>query len=179
MEATIVHALPQSCFLPGGVIMLIRMEMLPKLKAVMSDEEIVAASKGQQPRLDQMRAITCRGCAEVRCPLNFQYRPSGGLGDLMNGQYAERIEKGNELLARLLPEAKKAELERDGIKVVAIQMISRKNPKLIFWFTRGDRTQRVSCEVGRRRLRTNEGEEDLFSFEQLVQKIEEACHAFA
>ncbi len=179
MEATIVHALPQSCFLPGGVITLIRMEMLPKLRALMSDEEIVAASEGQQPELGRMRAITCRGCAEVRCSLNLRYRPSGGLGDLMDGQYADRFKKGDELLAQLLPETKKAELEQMGIKVIALQMPSRKNPKLVFSFTRGDKSRRVICEVGKRRLRTNEGEETLLSTEQLVQKIEDTIHAFA
>ena len=35
------------------------------------------------------------------------------------------------LLAQLLPEAKKAELEQTGIKVIAFQMPSRKNPKLL------------------------------------------------
>ena len=95
----------------------------------------------------------------------------------MDGQYADRIKKGDDLLAQLLPEAKKAELEQTGIKIIALQMPSRKNPKLIFSFTRGDKSRRVSCEVGTRRLWTDEGEETLLSLEQLGQKIGEATHA--
>ena len=95
----------------------------------------------------------------------------------MDGQYADRIKKGDDLLARLLPEEKKVELKQTGIEVVAFQMPSRKNPQLVFLFTRGDKTRRVSCEVGTRRLLTDEGEETLLSLEQLSQKIGSATHA--
>ena len=80
---------------------------------------------------------------------------------------------------RGLPEAKKAELEQTGIKVIAFQMPSRKNPKLVFSFTRDDKSRQVSCEVGTRRLWTDEGEETLLSIEQLSKKIEAATHALA
>jgi len=156
------------------------MEMLPKLKVIMSDRDIITASEGQQPELNRMREITCRGCAEARCPLNFRYRPSGGLGDLMDGLYEERKEKGEELLAQLLPESKKAELERNGINVSEWQMPSRKNPELSFKFSRGDRTKWIICEVGKRIIWTSgEGEEDLFSIEQLSQKIDDVCSMLA
>lgn len=177
MEATIAHAFPQSCYLSGMTLLLLRETMLLNLKGKeMSDDDIVAASREQQPQLDRMRAITCRGCTMFQCPLNFRFRVLGGL---MNGQYGERIRKGGSVLARLLPEAKKERLGQSGINVVAIQNPSRKNPQLIFSFTRADRTQRVVCEIGACRLLTNDGEEKFTSFEQLERKIEDAICALA
>src|SRR5206468_2522098 len=113
--------------------------------------------------------IVCRQCNVRECQFNPRYRPTGGLGDLMDGQYADRIKRGDELLAQLLPEAKKSELEQAGIKVIAFQMPSRNNPKLVFSFSRDGRKRDVDCEIGKRRLWTNEGEETLLSLEQLKQ----------
>jgi len=127
----------------------------------------------EEPHFSKVKGIVCTGCALRRCP--FNPRPNfDGLFDLMYGQYADRIEKGDRLLAELLSEALKTELKRRGIEVVALQMPSRKNPQLVFSFTREDKTHRVSCEVGRRRLRTDEDEETLLSLKQLRQKIEDA-----
>ena len=186
MEATVANVLPKSCFHlwkmhDEGQLLLFawKVELLPQLRAVMTDEEIVAASNEEQPALNKMRAITCRRCNDVECPLNPRFRPSDALSDLMDGQYADRIKKGDDLLAQLLPEVKKAELEQTGIKVIAFQIPSKKNPKLLFSFTRGDKSRRVSCEVGKRRLSTDEGEETLLSLEQLSQKIGAATHALA
>lgn len=181
MEAKLQHALPKFCHLSSedGLLFLMRQRMLPELKKTMSGDEIIAASEGQQPELDRMRQITCRGCAMERCPLNFHYRPSGGLTDLMNGRTEERVAKGNELLEQLLPAKKRRELERRGISAIASQMPSRKNAQLYFSFSREEETRRVTCQIGKGTLRTTEGEERLMSLDQVRQRIEEACAAFA
>jgi hypothetical protein len=133
----------------------------------------------EEPYLTKVKGVVCRQCNICECQFNPRFKPNDGLNDLMDGQYADRIKKGGNLLAQLLPEAKKAELEQTGIEVIAFQMPSRKNPKLVFSFTRNNKTRRVSCEVGKRRLWTNKGEETLLSLEQLGQKISEATHALA
>lgn len=155
--------------------------LIPQLEAagMKTAEWTRGALMLEEPHLTKVKGIVCRQCNISECPFNPRFRPSDGLSDLMDGQYAERVKKGDDLLAQLLPEAKRAELEQTGIKVIAFQMPSRKNPKILFSFTRNDKTRRVSCGVGKRRLSTNEGEETLLSLEQLSQKIESAIHALA
>lgn len=178
MEATIAHALPQSCFLPGMTLFIIRVGMLPRLKAAMTDEAIIAASKGEQPHLDQMRQITCRGCNETRCPLGFRQKEiADSFNGLKKGGYMERIGKAEQLLFDLLPKKMQLKLSQGGIKVLCGHMPSRKNPLVWFTLSRGGKTLRIDCEVGKRILRTNEGEQPLTSVEQVGQKIEEATTA--
>lgn len=172
---------PKGCLLPEDTHLLLAMLYVPKLET--AGMKVAEWTRGalmlEEPYLSQVRAIFCRGCARVECQFNLHREPTDELRDLMNGQYADRIKKGEDLLAQLLPETKKSELEQKGIESIAFQMPSRKNPQLAFSFTRGDKTRRVSCEVGKRRIRTNDGEETLVSLEQLSQKIDEAIRAFA
>ena len=170
---------PKGCLIPEDHQPMLATVLIPQLEAagMKTAEWTRGALMLEEPHLTKVRGIVCRQCNIRECPFNPHFRPSGGLSDLMDGQYADRIKKGDDLLAQLLPEAKKAELEQTGIKIIALQMPSRKNPKLIFSFTRGDKSRRVSCEVGTRRLWTDEGEETLLSLEQLSQKIGNATHA--
>lgn len=185
VEATVSDTLPKSCYhllkISGDGLLLLfawKVELLEQLRGVMTDAEIIAASNEEQPALDKMRAITCRRCNDFECPLNPRFRPSDSFSDLMDGQWWDRCQKGDQLVAQFLPEDKKTELEKEGIKCVAFHMASRKNPKLIFSFILGEKTRRsVSCEIGKRLLRTDKGEERLLSIEQLGQKIEEAIVA--
>lgn len=170
---------PKGCLIPEETQPMLATDLVPQLEA--AGMETVEWTRGalmlEEPYLSEVKGIVCRQCNICECPFNPRFKLSDGLSDLMDGQYADRIERGNRLLAQFLPEEKKTKLEQVGIKVVAFQMPSRKNPKLVFAFTRNDKTRRVSCEVGRRRLCTNEGEETLLSLEQLGQKIDEATHA--
>ena len=171
---------PQGCLIPADHQPYLATVIVPQLEA--AGMKTVEWTRGalmlEEPHLSKVKGIVCRQCNIHECAFNLHFRPTDGLGDLMVGQYADRIERGIQLLAELLPEVKKTELERVGIKVIAFQMPSRKNPQLVFSFTRDDKTRRVSCEVGKRRLSTNEGEETLLSLEQLGQKIGEATQAF-
>lgn len=185
MKAGPIDALPRSCFHPlkihdEGQLLLFawRVELLKQLRDVMTDEEIISASNGEQPALDKMKLVTCKSCRRFECPLNPRHRLSDGLSDMMNGQYADRIKVGDELLRQLLPEEKKKELKQRGVNVDAFQMPSRKNPRLVFSFTRGGNSCRVGCEIGTRRLWTHEGDEALISLEQLSKKIEGIISAF-
>ncbi len=172
---------PKGCLIPEDHQPYLATVLIPQLEAagMKTAEWTRGALMLEEPHLSKVKGIVCRQCNIRECPFNPRFKPSDGLSDLMDGQYADRIKKGDDLLAQLLPEVKKAELEQTGIKVIAFQMPSRKNPKLIFSFTRGDKSRRVSCEVGTRRLWTNEGEETLLSLEQLSQKIGAATHALA
>jgi len=172
---------PKGCLIPEETQLLLALVLIPKLEAagMKAAEWTRGALMLEEPHLSKVKSIVCRQCNIRECPFNPRFRPSDGLSDLMDGQYADRIKKGNDLLSQLLPEAKKAQLEQTGIKVIAFQMPSRKNPKLVFSFTRGDKSRRVSCEIGTRRLWTDEGEETLLSLEQLGQKIGEATHSLA
>lgn len=99
------------------------------------------------------------------------------MNGLMNGQYADRVTKGNKLLAQLLPQARKTQLEQSGIRVMTCHVPSRRNPRFVFSFIRKDREYRVICEVGARRLWMNKvmkRMEPLLPLEQLSQKIDEA-----
>ena len=173
------HCFPKGCLIPEETQPYLATVLIPQLEAagMKTAEWIRGALILEEPHLSKVKDIVCRRCNIRECPFNPRFRPSDGLSDLMDGQYADRIKKGDDLLARLLPEEKKVELKQTGIEVVAFQMPSRKNPQLVFLFTRGDKTRRVSCEVGTRRLLTDEGEETLLSLEQLSQKIGSATHA--
>ena len=170
---------PKGCLIPEDHQPYLATVLVPQLEAagMKTAEWTRGALMLEEPHLSKVKGIVCRQCNICECPFNLRFKPSDGLSDLMDGQYADRIKKSDELLAHLLPEARKAVLEQKGIKVIAFQMPSRKNPKLVFSFTRDDKTRRVSCEIGRRRLSTDEGEETLLSLEQLGQKIGGATHA--
>lgn len=170
---------PKGCLIPEDHQPYLATVLIPQLEAagMKTAEWTRGALMLEEPHLTKVKGIVCRQCNIRECPFNPRFRPSDGLSDLMDGQYADRIERGDQLLAQLLPEAKKTKLEQNGIKVIAFQMPSRENPKLVFSFTRNDKTHRVSCEVGKRRLWTDEGEEALLSLKQLSQKIGEAIHS--
>lgn len=172
---------PKGCLIPKDHQPMLATVLVPQLEAagMKTAEWTRGALMLEEPHLTKIKGIVCRQCNIRECPFNPRSRPSDGLSDLINGQYADRIKKGDDLLAQLLPEAKKAELEQTGIKVIAFQMPSRKNPRIILSFTRGNKKRSVDCEVGRRRLSTDEGEETLLSLEQVSQKIEDAICALA
>jgi len=170
---------PEGCLISEEEQPLLATVLVPRLEAagMKTIEWTRGALMLEEPHFSKVRSIVCKPCNTVECPINPRFKPNDGLSDLMDGLYAERIEKGEAVLAQLLPEARKAELEQAGIRCFAGQMPSRKNPRLWFTFKRGDRTQRVACEVGKRRLLTNEGEQPLLSLEQLSRKIKEAAQA--
>lgn len=170
---------PKGCLIPKDQQPYLATVLVPKLEVagMKTAEWTRGALMLEEPHLTKVKNIVCRRCNIRECSFNPRFRPSDGLSDLMDGQYQDRIKKGDDLIVQFLPEVKKAELEQIGITVIAFQMPSRKNPKLIFSFTRGDETRRVNCEIGTRRLWTNEGEETLLSLEQVSQKIESAIHA--
>lgn len=174
------YCFPKGCLIPEDQQPYLATVLIPQLEAagMKTAEWTRGALMLEEPHLTKVKSIVCRGCGRWECQFNPRFKPSGGLGDLMDGQYADRIKKGDELLAQLLPEAKKTELEQQDIKVITLQIPSRKNPKLLFSFTRNDQKRDVVCEVGKRRLWTNEGEETLLSLEQLGQKIKDAINAF-
>ncbi len=174
-----LYCFPKGCLIPEDDQPHLATVLIPQLEAagMKTAEWTRGALMFEEPHLTKVKGIVCRQCHIRECPFNPRFKPSDSLSDLMDGQFADRIKKGDKLLAQLLPEVRKTELEQTGIKVIALQMPSRKNPKLVFSFTRGDKSRRVSCEVGTRRLWTDEGEEALLSLEQLGQKIEDATHA--
>ena len=100
--AKLCHALPMSCFLPSeeGKMFLVKSIMLPELKKMMTDEDIIAAHNEKQPYLDRMKKITCKGCSQKKCPHNPRFHPLNDsiLQTLMHGNYADRINKGERLL---------------------------------------------------------------------------------
>lgn len=180
MKATIAHALPNSCFLPGGMLFPIRSQMLPRLQTVMTSKEIIAASQGEQPHLDKMRPITCRSCGEIRCPLNFKHSSlDDELTDLMRGQRYERRMKGDQLLEKLLPTPVRNHLAQSGIRAEATQMPSRKNPQLSFWFIKGDARLGIRCDIGRRRIAVTGRSLPPYSLDQLRSEILNAVIALS
>lgn len=74
MLATERQALPKSCFQSSMVMIMLRGEFFPKLKATMSGDDILAAHDEQQPALNKMREITCRGCSIKSCAHNFKFK---------------------------------------------------------------------------------------------------------
>jgi|GEM_PF-2133033 len=175
--ATRLHALPYLCVLPQMQAFVVSSAVLPKLKEVMTDEEIVAASESHQPELDKMRAVACRGCSMLHCEMNFRFRPPGFEG-LMDQPYKERCERGEALLATLLPKERRSELELEGIDCYSGYMPSRKNPLLWFSFEKEGQKQWIDCQVGRATLRVNgEKKEPLVSTSQLSDKINDAVEA--
>ncbi len=128
----------------------------------------------EEPYLTQIKAVVCRQCNHDECSFNRKFRWSEELLGLRDGQYSDRVAKGRELQAQLLSAETRQELEARGIKAGSYQMPSRKNPVLSFLFSRGDKTQRVRCEIGKRRLWIDEHSEILVSTEQIRQKLQEA-----
>jgi len=168
---------PNGCILPNESQKMLALVMVPKLEAagMTPTEWTTGAVMLEEPHLSKVRSIVCQRCNLTACQFNFRSRIDG-LGDLMCGLYADRLKKGDQLLGQLLPEARKTELGQEGIKCEASLLPSRKNPKLWFYFTRKGKTQKVYCEVGKRILSMNNGEEKLLSIEQLGQKIEKAIN---
>src|SRR4051812_8293130 len=96
-------ALPVDCKLENDVQALITVGLIPKLRAVMSKEEIGKASLGIQPHLNRMRQITCKGCAVLLCPHNFNSQAPGSFHTLFNGGAQQRREAGERLVHQLVP----------------------------------------------------------------------------
>lgn len=170
---------PKGCLVPKDHQPYLATVLVPQLEAagMKTAEWTRGALLLEEPYLTSVKGIVCRQCGIRECTFNPRFKPSDDFSDLMDGQYADRLKKGDDLLAQLLPDTKRAELEQAGVKVCAIQMASRKNPKLIFAFSCGDKNQSIRCYVGTRRLLTNEGEKQLSSFEQVAKEIQSAIHA--
>jgi hypothetical protein len=169
---------PKGCILPDDIQRLLAPDSIQKLeKAGLEAREWTrGALMHEEPYFSKIKEVVCGPCEQNECQLNKRLEPSGLFG-LKNGRYHERIEYGNQLLEQLLPETRRVELQKVGIKCLTHQMPSRKNPKLLFSFTReGGSTSRVSCEIGNRRLCTNEGETALISLEQISEAIEKAIN---
>lgn len=147
MKATYRNAFPGTCFLDSMVMFLLGEDMLRRLQENMSDEDIIAGSKGVEPHLEKMRQISCRGCAETRCPLNRRPKPVGALWQMKQGSREARQQLGERFLQDLLPTHKRDALIAMGVEVSATQWVSLKNPKLIFRFTRGENTQSLIFEA--------------------------------
>ena len=171
----------KGCLIPPDLQPPLATTFIPQLEAAgMTAANWIRGSQlFEEPHFSKVKDIVCSRCNIRKCSINPRFMGFDDLRDLMDGRYADRIDKGDKLLEQLLSREKKAELEQRGIKVIALQMLSRKNPQLVFSFTCDGKTRRVSCEVGTRRLRTDEREEALLSTEQLSQKIEDAMHAFS
>jgi len=170
---------PHGCLIPEDHQLRLATVLIPQLEqAGMTVAEWTRGAEiFEEPYFSKVKAVVCKQCNIRECPLNPHFRSSDGLFDLKDGQYPDRVKRGEELLAQLFSAAKKSDLEQRGIQCTAFQMPSRKNPKLLFAFTFGGKTRRVSCEVGTRRLSTDQGEEALLSLKQLGQKIDEAILA--
>lgn len=170
---------PEDCRLAESLRYLLSAELVPQLEAagMTTAEWTRGALMLEEPHLSKVTGIVCRKCGDRECPRNPRFKPSDGLSDLMNGPYSDRIRKGDEIIARLLPEWRKRDLALFGVSSGASQMPSRKNPRLMFRFTRGGKTRRVECDVGTRRLSTNSGEETLLSLEQVRERFKDAIGA--
>lgn len=171
---------PKGCLIPSKGQLCLAMVLVPQLEeaGMNAAEWTRGALKLEEPNLSRVRGIVCGQCNICECLFNPHFKLSDELSGLMDGQYAQRIERGNQVLVLLLSETKRAELAQIGINVVAFQMPSRKNPKLFFSFTRNGVMRYVNCEVGKRRLIMKDSEVILTSLEQLSQKIDETIYSF-
>ena len=181
MKATFLQAIPQNCFFGGEARIILQVFMFDKVKQSMTDEEIIAGHKEQQPFLNQMREIICRRCHVIRCPHNFNFTPSGFIvfQELMKGQWMERIGKADRFLAELVSEEKKRLMEKSDISLSTSQMPSRKNPLLFIMLKRNGKHVRIRCEVGKRILIVEGKRETLTSVKQLRDKIDDAVSALS
>ena len=174
-----LNCFPKGCLVNKEVQLHLATILVPQLEAVgmTCAEWTRGALMFEEPHFSKIKGIVCKKCGICKCSLNPRFESPNTLRDLMNGRYAERVEKGDQLLARLLSKTTKEELKKKGIRCIVFQMPSRKNPRIVFVFTCKDKTHRVSCEIGKQLLQTDEGEETLLSFKQLDQKIEEATNS--
>ena len=173
-----VDAMPRSCFLPSPFT--IGCLMLPRLREVMRDEEIRSAHNEEQPALDCMRNISCKGCNIVICPLNSRYDPLRGdeLSLLKEGRLDERTAKGEELLSLLVPEEARTRLAERGLTVKSWQITSRKKPCLLVYFKRGTETcSQIACDVGPMTIQHDSETIPLTSFEQLKELVSQSIDA--
>ncbi len=101
---------------------------------------------------------------------------------LQNGSHLNRLAEGDSLLLRLLPEGERGKLGKRGIFCYAWHETNKTNPKLTFRFAPcggGEALRWVVCDIGKRVLETEKGEEGLFSLRQVRRKIQEAVHALS
>ena len=173
---------PSGCLIPNNQQPILATVLVPQLEVagMQTAEWTRGALMLEEPHFTFVKGIVCRSCHISECQYNPHFRPSDGLKELMEGQYADRIKKGDDLLAKIIPNAKKAELKQAGIEFVALQMPSRKNPQLVFSFSRDGISRRVCCEVGRRRLfSADEGEETLHSLDHMTLRVNRAIDQVA
>jgi len=177
--AKLSHALPGSCFLPSerGMMLMVQSVALPELRKIMTDKNIIAAHNGEQPYLDQMKRITCRGCSEEKCLHNPRFHPLRGSEPfaLMSGRSEERMNRGEKLLSQLVNSETRARLKGEGVEYIIYHMLSRRNPKLVFIFKplppKEERS--VTCEVGKAILWVNGKSQPMDSFSQLEETLEQ------
>ncbi|MBT6253784.1 hypothetical protein HOI83_00940 [Candidatus Uhrbacteria bacterium] len=121
----------------------------------MTDTDMLAAHREEQPALGRLQHYLCRGCNVSECPILPPSRRShqdqrSGLAGLMQGLYPDRCKHGKAYLLELLPQEIRDQLEAAGVKVHATQLPSRKQPSAHFCFKRGDEEFRVDAAVGKR-----------------------------
>jgi hypothetical protein len=173
---------PKGCFIDEETQPYLATVLIPKLEALgmTTAEWTRGALMLEEPHLAQVRSVVCRQCNHQECPYSSPSLKTTGLNDLKIGQWKDRLDKGKALLEQLLPDDRKASLKNMGIRVHVFQTPSRKNPHIYFTFHKdGQTTQRVFCEIGKKLLITNHGEEHLTGIHQVQQKIEEAIQVLS
>ena len=118
----------------------------------------------------------CIGCNFKECINNPNYLDPE-FRKLMEGPHWDRIENGDTILKKLLPESKIKEIKKKGVVCYKRQQPSKRNPYFLFIFERECKEQKIECKVGEKKLIINEeSEEVLISFEQIKQAIENAIN---
>ena len=187
IDDDVLNALPCSCWLPSeyGTIFLVATAVLPKLRKIMTDEQIIAAHEGTDPELlEKMRAISCRGCSVHRCPLNFKYNTLMAYGSrdplpgLSQGQFEERIKNAKAIEAELLALVDTEALASIGLRVRIYAQPSRKHAAVSCYFYRGEETVYwLRVHVNERKLSLRGQDEEFGGFYHLREMIKRATEA--
>ena len=99
------------------------------------------------------------------------------LSRLRWGPREVRVARGEELLQKILPDARRAELAKKGVSAVAKQHPSHKNPKFIFIFQFGSARRVITATLCERRLYTYRSSTFLHSLEQLEAEVEKTIRS--
>ncbi len=75
MKATRANAVPEICLLSGQELVNVTAAALPRLREIMSDDHIIAASKGEKPYIIHMQHDVCFyfRCSKIKCIYNKYY----------------------------------------------------------------------------------------------------------
>lgn len=135
----------------------------------MTNDEIELGGKGEEPYASQLREISCGRCNIAECIHNRNPRCSRDSADplvnLKNGQWHDRIQRGDQLIEELKPR----DLDPEHFEVTAFHTASRRNPRLFVTVKRRSSKEEIvlTIEVGERKVAIGNQEYALLPFESV------------